>query len=1432
MKKIILLSLFLTTLVNAVPLAGTYFINQDGSEDYNTIALAVADLTSNGISAPVIFKIRTGTYNEQIVINNISRTGAVNDRVVFKRATPSDTVIIKNPSQDSTFNFIFKLSAVKYISFVNLEFEATNADYQHLFEYTGDTDSITIANCIFRGLNYPNSIFNRGELIYSQTNNPSIDATSTGLIFTGNSFEKGYSAISILGSNQPVNTISDNLFKNQAIKSVIVLGLEADSQISNNTFDSSYTRTMAYTALYAEGLGVIKNNEIKLNSIGTAEVGMSLRGAVSSAKLLVYNNTISSTNPVGNSVGADLDFRLKFFHNTIKMEHINDIPVNVSATEADSVLINNNLLINTGFGKTIVAATNANRDAVLELFDNDYYTAGGVVSYWGDLTSYTSVAFFQRGVQPKHPHIGFNKAVTFVNPSTGNLRLFGASIGDKFLVAHPQSDVTEDLDGEVRGVLNTYIGADIPSLAGSAIAAMDNSDSNNGGYYAVSGFMADYSTAQEAFDDLYRRGMKNDVTIKIRDGSFPTNANFYKIVKQNAQDVITITSSSTITNAVLSYSGDSDPNNILRFDGTSHVVIDSIDFDMGVASANGVEFNNSNSTDIKNSTFNGGDIGIMIVNDSTSDNHQISTNTFSNQAINAIKIDSATTLSIEANSIDSNNANFKGIYLSNNTDASTISKNKIQGVGTVIAIYLDNANGEVNNRGLIANNFISTNKGLFVVNSSANWNVYHNSFNTNAAAVVLKKLTGTEPSNFNFTNNIIQTPSTAANMIINETSSTADDNIQLDYNTYYNQVQGTTLFKWYNHNYSSLTSFVNATAMDFNSHERSVLFVDAANNDLHLAAASIGDNNLAGTNVPVVTDIDGDTRASVFPYTGADEAAVALNPARISITSSGLQTSEDGSMTVDISFVLESQPSNNVVVSAASSDTTQGTINTLNMIFTPSNWNTPQTKTVTGVDDNIMEGDINYSIATTVSSADSNYDGLNVADLNLTNIDDDTSANLKLEVVNSMAEPNTAGVVRISLVKPLSPPNDTPLVNTQAISIDFQTSNSSATLGVDYTDASGSVVLPALSSSIDVNVEVIDDNLIEDLEHTIFVLTGKSGGVGFIFINTNTLVQLDIVDDENANVFVSMQVPAQEPTTNGFFKVALDGGISPIDTNITVSFSGVATQGTDYQMIPTSVTIPALASEANIPINVIDDIDSEGNEEINISIDAVDNPLINILAVNPMPSSIFDDDTSADISISITPNNPTFNTATVTNLLFTLSNNSPINIHQAVLQSTEPVGLSYVNWQCLAASQYCTQTAGMGNISEVISIDANSQIQFSVDVLATTTPTASISVQAILNPAPFLIDPNPNNNTAIATSLLEIIFQNGFESSLNKQLYQAVTAFDQQDSLNSYYYFIEDDSAIYHFIQTNKVNNTVRYRHVYVDAIKESINTSDWIKND
>ncbi|MEY3176649.1 MAG: hypothetical protein RLZZ436_4563, partial [Planctomycetota bacterium] len=108
-------------------------------------------------------------------------------------------------------------------------------------------------------------------------------------------------------------------------------------------------------------------------------------------------------------------------------------------------------------------------------------------------------------------------------------------------------------------------------------------------------------------------------------------------------------------------------------------------------------------------------------------------------------------------------------------------------------------------------------------------------------------------------------------------------------------------------------------------------------------------------------------------------------------TPSSTSTTEAGGQAT-FTVVLTTQPTANVTIPLSSSDSTEGSLSTTSLTFTPTNWNTPQTITATGINDAIDDGDIAWNVVLgAVSSSDTGYNGLNPADVALTNIDDDTA---------------------------------------------------------------------------------------------------------------------------------------------------------------------------------------------------------------------------------------------------------------------------------------------------------------------------------------------------------------------------------------------------------------------------------------------------------
>jgi len=131
-------------------------------------------------------------------------------------------------------------------------------------------------------------------------------------------------------------------------------------------------------------------------------------------------------------------------------------------------------------------------------------------------------------------------------------------------------------------------------------------------------------------------------------------------------------------------------------------------------------------------------------------------------------------------------------------------------------------------------------------------------------------------------------------------------------------------------------------------------------------------------------------------YSGIDPNDVALvntdnDSAGIDVSPASGNLSEDGT-SATFEIVLNSQPTSAVTIPLAVSDSSEASLAVSAITFTPGNWSTIKQVTVTGVDDNVKDGNQQTKVLTgTVTSNDGEYAGKNPADVNITTLDDDSA---------------------------------------------------------------------------------------------------------------------------------------------------------------------------------------------------------------------------------------------------------------------------------------------------------------------------------------------------------------------------------------------------------------------------------------------------------
>ncbi len=109
-----------------------------------------------------------------------------------------------------------------------------------------------------------------------------------------------------------------------------------------------------------------------------------------------------------------------------------------------------------------------------------------------------------------------------------------------------------------------------------------------------------------------------------------------------------------------------------------------------------------------------------------------------------------------------------------------------------------------------------------------------------------------------------------------------------------------------------------------------------------------------------------------------------------SLSTTTATVSETGT-TATFTVVLDAQPVSDVVFSVVSADTGEATVDKATLTFTNADWNSPQTVTVTGVDDGVVDGDQATAITVAVvdASSDDSYDAQADQSVTATTTDDD-----------------------------------------------------------------------------------------------------------------------------------------------------------------------------------------------------------------------------------------------------------------------------------------------------------------------------------------------------------------------------------------------------------------------------------------------------------
>ncbi|GEM_PF-5386889 len=436
-----ILLLFPTSGMIFAGLTGSYTIGGI-NPDYATINDAVSDLILTGVSGPVTFNIRPGTYVEHIYITNVSGTSTANT-VIFRSETQNahDVSITYAGSSSERYSTIH-LDGAHDVAFQHLTVRTTCVDSYANAIYI-DCSSYNIAlhdNYIYASLNNPTYAFSNNAIFYCAPNREDafILVTNNNIPIGNVRFVRHYYypklAVDIL-----YNTINGNLSL-EFLLDVNVTGnhINGDCSVHGPTYLSYMERCL------------IRSNHIVGSMLLSGTYCNPERG-------IVTNNFVC-----GDQSASTFQYtsNILLAHNSF-VSHSQSAPGETFYVRSSSCLdVLNNLFINLGFGHAVGVFKAGSNYTYYNPFrycdNNNIYASNGTIlavctyGYGQEIPTLfaTNLSEWQSITEASaHDVI---TPVSFASHATGDLHLSGSSRYDPTLFGEQATSLTNDIDGDQR----------------------------------------------------------------------------------------------------------------------------------------------------------------------------------------------------------------------------------------------------------------------------------------------------------------------------------------------------------------------------------------------------------------------------------------------------------------------------------------------------------------------------------------------------------------------------------------------------------------------------------------------------------------------------------------------------------------------------------------------------------------------------------------------------------------------------------------------------------------------------------------------------------------------------------------------------------------------------------------------------------------------